>query len=126
MYTTIATSQNDIVYKRKFADLEEAYEAADEIGIAFYSVVLDHNGIEMTMQDIIDRLHGCKHRIIEVYFEGLCQDFAKCHVWFRCSNDKEIFDTVNVVGKDGVVYNGIVTDKKFVDVYPAHMGKAII
>lgn len=128
MYTAIAinNSYDDIVYKQKFDDLEEAYEAADEMGLAFYSFVQDHNGLEMTMQDIIDRLYGHKHHIVEVYFKDLCQDFAKCHVWLRCQNDKEIFDTVDITGKDGIVYHGNITDKKFVDVYPAHMGKAII
>ncbi len=128
MYTAIAinNSYDDIVYKHEFEDLEEAYEAADEMGLAFYSFVQDHNGLEMTMQDIIDRLYGNKHHIVEVYFKGFHPDYAKCHIWFRCQSNKKIFDTVDITGTDGVVYHGTIVDEKYVDIYPAHMGKTII
>ena len=128
MYTAIAinNSYDDIVYKQKFDDLEEAYEAADEMGLAFYSFVQDHNGLEMTMKDIIDRLYGNKHHIVEVYFKGFHPDYAKCHIWFRCQSNKKIFDTVDIIGTDGVFYHGTIVDEKYVDIYPAHMGKTII
>ena len=112
-----------ILYQVK--TIEEAYAAFTNS--PFFCKILDFNGDEMNKEEMQNRLAGKTH-VVKLYFEAFRNtcSYEDRHVWFKTNHNVDLFSVIRIVGKDNIVYDGVVVDEAYVKELPARMGKTTI